>query len=143
MLFSSLAAFNASPAARAWRWPHFKPAELNCRCGGRYCAGEYWHDPEFLDALETMREKIRRPLIVASGHRCALWNAAVGGAPLSRHKTIAADLVLAGQDRHRLLRAAEIAGFTGFGLGATFLHIDRRATPARWFYPGSETQWKI
>jgi len=26
----------------AWRWPHFSPRELACRCGGHFCAGDYW-----------------------------------------------------------------------------------------------------
>ena len=125
-----------------WRWPHFSVAELACRCDGRFCSGEYWHAPDFLDALEAVRAEVGAPLVIVSGHRCRGWNAAVGGAPLSQHKTIAADIALAGHDRFALLAAAERAGFTGFGLGRSFLHVDRRARPARWFYPGSETQWK-
>ena len=34
------------------------------------------------------------------------------------------------------------AGFTGLGLARSFLHVDRRARPARWTYPGSKTLWK-
>ena len=93
-------------------------------------------------ALEGVRAEMGAPLLITSGHRCRGWNAAVGGAPLSQHKSIAADVVLSGHDRFALLAAAERAGFTGFGLARTFLHIDRRARPARWFYPGSEALWK-
>lgn len=125
-----------------WHWPHFSIAELACRCGGRFCAGEYWHDPDFLDALEALRAKAGRALVVTSGHRCALWNAAVGGAPASRHKRLAVDIALAGHDRHALLEAAVSLGFTGLGLARTFLHLDRRARPARWFYRGSEPLWQ-
>ena len=128
--------------ASQWRWPHFAVAELACRCGGRFCSGEYWHDAAFLDGLETVRAAMGAPLIIHSGHRCAGWNAAVGGAPLSQHKTIAADIRLAGHDRFALLAAAERAGFTGFGLAGSFLHVDRRARPARWYYRGSERRWK-
>lgn len=128
--------------SRGWRWPHFSVAELACRCGGRFCGGAYWHAPDFLDALEGVRAEMGAPLLITSGHRCRGWNAAVGGAPLSQHKSIAADVVLSGHDRFALLAAAERAGFTGFGLARTFLHIDRRARPARWFYPGSEALWK-
>ncbi|MEM8921607.1 MAG: D-Ala-D-Ala carboxypeptidase family metallohydrolase, partial [Pseudomonadota bacterium] len=71
------------------RWPHFHQAELACRCS-RFCGGEYWHDPDFLDALERLRALVGKPLVINSGHRCAQWNAAVGGAPLSMHKSIAA-----------------------------------------------------
>ena len=136
---------NPESAVRAlsasWRWPHFSVREFSCRCGGRFCSGQYWHDAEFLDALEDMRARAGRPLVLTSGHRCAGWNAAVGGAPLSRHKQIAADIRIAGHSRKALLDAAIGAGFTGFGLGRSFLHVDRRARPARWYYPGSERLW--
>ena len=125
-----------------WRWPHFSVAELSCRCGGRFCRGEYWHAPVFLDGLETMRVLMGAPLIINSGHRCMGWNAAVGGAPLSMHKTIAADIRLSGHDRWQMVSAAEAAGFSGIGYGRTFLHVDRRARPARWTYPGAKTLWK-
>ncbi|NBC21332.1 MAG: hypothetical protein GVY06_09885 [Alphaproteobacteria bacterium] len=118
-----------------WRWPHFAATELACNCAGRYCTGRYWHDPAFLDALEDLRARAgHRPLIISSGHRCAQWNAAVGGAPRSLHKTIAADILLSGHDRERLEAAARAAGFTGIGLAARFIHLDRRARPARWTY---------
>ena len=132
----------AGAALSDWRWPHFSIAELACRCRGRFCAGEYWHDPAFLDALETLRAEIRKPLVINSGHRCAQWNAAVGGAPASLHKTIAVDIALVGHDRHVLLAAAEQCGFTGLGLARTFLHLDRRGRPARWFYSGSRALWQ-
>ena len=138
MLITSVSEF----AAAGWRWPHFTPQELACRCGGRYCAGEYWHSPDFLNALEALRAEAGRPLVINSGHRCQVWNTYVGGARFSMHRSIAADIALAGHDRHALLAAAERQGFTGLGLGKTFLHLDRRAKPARWFYPGSEPSWR-
>ncbi|WP_300379409.1 D-Ala-D-Ala carboxypeptidase family metallohydrolase [Henriciella sp.] len=128
--------------SRHWRWPHFRVTELACRCGGRFCGGEYWHAPAFLEGLEAIRTELGGPLVINSGHRCRGWNAAVGGAPLSQHKQVAADLRLAGHDRFAMLAAAGRAGFTGFGLAGSFLHVDRRARPARWFYPGSEHSWK-
>ncbi len=128
----------------AWRWPHFSMAELACRCGGRFCAGMYHHDPAFLDALERMRATVGRPLVINSGHRCAQWNAAVGGAPMSMHKVaIAADISVVGHGRGRLLRAARAAGFTGIGLARSFIHVDLRAQPAGWIYKGSEGLWPI
>ena len=141
-LFASVA--NAQIALVSdWRWPHFSISELACRCQGRFCKAEYWHDPIFLDALEDLRAKTGRPLTITSGHRDTLWNAFVGGAPSSMHKTIAADISLAGHDRHALLQAAKETGFTGFGLGRSFLHIDRRAGPAHWYYSGSSKLWQI
>lgn len=138
MLINDVSNFDAA----GWRWPHFTARELACRCGGRFCQGEYWHDPGFLDVLEALRAAAGRPLVINSGHRCELWNAHVGGVAKSMHRTIAVDIALAGQDRQALLAAAERLGFTGFGLARNFLHLDRRAVPARWYYSGSETAWR-
>ncbi len=140
MLYSSRRRANKALVA-GWCWPHFSVHELSCRCGGRFCDGEYWHAPAFLDGLEAIRERMKKPLILTSAHRCPAWNAMVGGAPLSQHKQIAADIQTIGHDRHALLTAAKGAGFTGFGLARSFLHIDRRARPTRWFYPESEAIW--
>lgn len=127
----------------SWRWPHFSVLELACRCGGRFCEASYWHDPEFLDALEALRSVVGRPLILTSAHRCAQWNAAVGGAPLSKHKGIAVDIFLKGHNRTELREAALQLGFRGLGLARTFIHLDRRARPAVWYYGRSKKVWEI
>ena len=123
-------------------WPNFSVRELACRCGGRFCGGEYWHAPGFLDRLQALRDRVGHPLQVTSGHRCALWNAAIGGAPTSRHKQIAVDLALAGHDRQVIYAHARDCGFTGFGLARTFIHLDDRRVPAVWTYPGSKALWQ-
>jgi hypothetical protein len=121
----------------ASRWPHFSPREIACRC-----CGEVFILPAALDALTALRAAIVAPLHITSGHRCALHNARVGGAPLSQHKRLAFDIALAGHDRSALFAAARASGFTGFGFGQTFLHLDRRARPAQWFYgQRSKDQW--
>lgn len=79
-----------------------------------------------------------RPLKINSGHRCAIWNAVVGGVPNSRHRQIAVDIAIKGHDRARFIEVAEGLGFTGIGVAKTFIHLDRRETPARWTYPGAE-----
>lgn len=138
MLIPSVSLFDAHD----WRWPHFSPRELACKCEGRFCDGEYWHAPDFLDSLEALRARVRRPLLINSGHRCDGWNSEIGGAPRSRHREIAVDISLIGQDRFALLAAAEELGFTGIGLGRNFLHLDRRAQPARWYYKRSRSKWR-
>ncbi|MEH6696690.1 MAG: D-Ala-D-Ala carboxypeptidase family metallohydrolase [Hyphomonas sp.] len=143
MMASMLIAHFPDQDLASWRWPHFTPRELACRCGGRFCAGAYWHEPDFLDALEALRAAMGRPLIINSGHRCEGWNAAVGGAAQSKHRTIAVDMALAGHDRFALLTAAERLGFTGIGLAKNFIHLDRRPGPARWYYKGSARSWRI
>ena len=129
------------PAAGApWdarRWPDFPVTQIACPCCGEVCI---W--PEALDALEVLRSAIRAPLHVNSGHRCALHNARVGGAPLSLHKRLAFDVALAGHNPAVLAAAARACGFRGFGFGQTFLHLDTRVRPARWFYgERSKAKW--
>ena len=136
---------STGPQFTAWdtaRWPNFSVAELQCKCAGAFCQGEYWHDTEFLDALQALRDHMRRPLVITSGHRCSEWNDAVGGAPNSMHKQIAIDISLHGHNRHTLLKEATAQGFTGIGLAATFLHLDRRKNSARWYYRGSYDLWQ-
>jgi len=111
--FSELIEWNDS------RWPNFTRAELSCR----HC-GEYVHDIAFLDGLQAMRNQLQRPIRVLSAHRCALHNAAVGGAPLSQHLDIAADIAIHPHNPKQILIAARAAGFTGFGYYSTFLHLD-------------------
>jgi hypothetical protein len=105
MLFENVSDFDAS----CWRWPHFTPLELACRCDGRFCAGEYWHAPEFLDELEALRAGVGCPLVISSWHRCAVWNSYVWGARFSLHGFAAVAVSLNGHARHTLLVAAEAA----------------------------------
>jgi len=119
------------------RWPHFAPGEIACPCCGEI---HIW--PDALDALERLRVAMNAPLHIDSGHRCALHNARVGGAPLSLHKKLAFDIALDQHDPRALAAAAHTAGFTGFGFGQTFLHLDIRAHSAHWFYgKRSKDKW--
>jgi len=121
----------------ASRWPHFKPAEIACRC-----CGQLYIWAEALDALERLRAAMNAPLHIDSGHRCGLHNARVGGAPLSMHKKLAFDIALERHNPRQLAQAANESGFTGFGFGQTFLHLDTRAHRARWFYgTRSKAKW--
>ena len=113
----------------ASRWPNFRPRELACPCCGEVCVRE-----DALDAIQRLRSAMAAPLTIDSGHRCALHNARVGGAPLSQHKSLAFDVRLAGHDPMRLSALARESGFRGFGYANTFLHLDMRARPAHWFY---------
>ena len=103
----------------SWPWPDFTRAEMACR----HC-GEGYDWPHFMDRLQAARHDAGRAFHILSAHRCALHNARVGGAPLSQHLSLAADIALAGHDKGELLSACRQAGFTGFGFYTTFLHID-------------------
>lgn len=128
---------NLAPDWDASRWPRFNLRDIACRC-----CGETFILPEALDALERLGTALGEGLCLTSAHRCALHNARVGGAPLSQHKRLAFDIALGGHDPARLFAAARAAGFTGFGFGQTFLHLDTRARPAHWFYgQRSKQKW--
>lgn len=121
------------------RWPNFSPRELACRASGEF----YWDIASF-DALQAMRRELGAPILITSGHRSALHNARIGGAPLSAHLQFAADIQIAGHDRRDLLDAARRAGFTRFGFYETFLHCDRRPEPTVWFGSGKARQlWTL
>lgn len=121
------------PLRQKWdadRWPNFTKMEMACRhCGEGYV----W--PDFMDKLQSLRRNMNAPLIILSGHRCALHNARVGGAPLSQHLKLAADISLRDLNRLHLRDAAKRNGFSGFGYYTTFLHIDL-GRPRHWV--GSE-----
>lgn len=131
------------------RWPHFSPTEISCR----HCNEIPQElDLEFLDALETLRVRLAKPLHVNSGHRCRIHNQLVGGAPYSQHKAFAVDLSLTGHNPLDMYTAALSVGFLGVGLGESFLHLDMRREidgyqPARkltvWYYSkAGERKWK-
>jgi len=111
----------------SWNWPDFTRAELSCR----HC-GEYFNWPDFMDRLQAARNETGRPFHILSAHRCSLHNARIGGAPLSQHLRLAADISLRGHDKRALLTACRRAGFYGFGFYSTFLHIDL-GRPRHWF----------
>ncbi len=126
------------------RWPNFTAGELKCRCApaDKGCAGEYFHDVRFLDALQRLRDLAGKPLAINSGRRCSVRNASVGGASKSQHKeAIAADISLNGHDAAHLARLAVKAGFTGIGFGRTFLHVDMREHRTAFHYPGGQAAW--
>lgn len=82
--------------------------------------------------LQRARDIVQRPFVILSAHRCALHNARIGGAPCSQHLRLAADISLAGHDRHALRSACRRAGFLGFGLYENFIHVDL-GRPRFWF----------
>ncbi len=104
-----------------WAWPHFSPREIACRG-----TGEIVVVPDAIEALERARVSVGLPFQINSAYRSRLHNAAVGGAPRSRHKMgDAFDIALNGHNKDELVAACVAAGFTGFGLTyKTFLHVD-------------------
>lgn len=124
----------------AWPWPNFSRREIACPHCGRLDLV-----PAALDALQRLRTGLGRPLRITSAYRCPAHNALVGGAPLSRHKLgDAFDISTAGMSDPEMIalyRGAVAAGFTGFGLAFSFLHVDC-GRPRRWGYsPQGDRKW--
>ena len=106
--------------SKLWRWQSFTPKEIACRG-----TGEILINQDALDKLQLLRDIIKKPLFINSAYRSALHNARVGGAPRSRHKAgDAFDISLRNHNTEDLHKAALKAGFTGFGIYQTFLHVD-------------------
>ena len=64
----------------------FQPNEYRCR-GPQPCNAPKEFDPQLAELLDDLRDRVQRPLIIASGLRCATWNKEQGGEPDSRHLT--------------------------------------------------------
>ena len=131
-----------------WRWPHFSPAELACRCCGELPEEI---DAALLDRLEALRTLMQKPLRINSGHRCRARNLVVKGAAYSQHKSFAVDVSLINLDPETLLKNSIALGFLGIGLGPTFLHLDMRneidgyQPPKQltvWHYPRGKEKWE-
>ena len=61
--------------------------EFGCRCRRRDCDAPKALDPQWGDMLDNLRDRVGRPIVIASGLRCAHWNTVQGGAPNSQHLT--------------------------------------------------------
>ncbi|MCW1932300.1 YcbK family protein [Pararhodobacter zhoushanensis] len=80
-----------------------------------------------MDALQRLRNRLAKPLIVLSAYRSPEHNRAVGGAPASRHmQGTAFDIAMSNHDPVAFEAAARAAGFLGFGYypRSGFMHID-------------------
>jgi hypothetical protein len=106
----------------AWRWPSFSPAEIACRGTGAIKI-----NTEALDKLQTLRNRLGKPLILRSAYRSPEHNRAVDGAPRSKHMGgTAFDIAMANHDPAAFEAAARAVGFLGFGTypRSGFIHID-------------------
>lgn len=110
-----------------WRWPSFSPKEIACRGTGNVLI-----DPDALDKLQALRDRIGKPMIVNSAYRSPQHNRRVGGAKNSLHmEGVAFDVLMSNHDPHKYEQAARAVGFTGFGYypKSGFMHVD--TGPAR------------
>lgn len=110
-------------------WENFSYKELKCKCGKCGSNGAEMNR-EFMDALQRLREKFGKPLVISSAYRCK-------NHPVERNKTtigahvmgVAVDIAILGTDAVELLQLAmQDPVFKGFGVsqkGASrFIHLD-------------------
>lgn len=108
----------------SWRWPNFAPEELACRGTGKLVV-----DPRALDMLQSLRNRLGKPMIITSAYRSPEHNARVGGAARSRHlQGIAFDVRMDNHDPDFFIAQARALGFHGIGTYPRqgFVHIDAR-----------------
>ena len=101
-------------------------------------------DQDLINKLDTLRERLGRPIKITSSYRDPGHNAAVGGVQGSQHLTgHAVDIELPndGQYHYDIVKLAFEIGFTGIGerrqTGKVgMLHLDNRpvASRAKWTY---------
>jgi len=81
---------------------------------------------EVVQALDIARDIYGYPIIVTSGFRSVSRNKAIGGSRKSSHLLgYAVDVAVPNSHRRFLLMEALLdAGFTRFGIGEDFIHVD-------------------
>jgi len=116
--------------------PHFSTTEFDCKCHYPECK-ETLIDMNLVEKLDTLRNKLGKPVSLDCAYRCPRHNAEVGGVVNSEHiKGIAADINAAAMNIEPadLAKICEEVGFDGIGTYPTkhFVHADTRGAPARW-----------
>lgn len=121
----------------------FKLSEFECQCKEK-CPGKMPNlrlNNDLIAALNRIRARFGRPIIVTSGFRCKKHNSAIGGAVASQHLLgTAADIRPASGEKEHLEQLWEICkeeeSVAGLGDGRKkgFIHVDVR--------PGQRKVWK-
>ncbi len=122
---------------------HFKESELACHhCHVNECT------QGLVDALEELRSLAGFPITINDAYRCPAHNAGTpNAAKNSQHQDgTAADIKikgLTGPEMYSL--AVQVTAFRdgGIGVAKTYIHVDVRATKARWCYDaaGKSCAW--
>ena len=113
---------------------NFTRKDFKCPCG---CSRQMV-DSELVEKLQTIRDKLGKPIKVTSGYRCIPHNAAVGGSSGSKHRYgMAADWRIVDRSINPValgIIAAQYfkaVGIYWHSRGA-FVHADTRGTKATW-----------
>lgn len=113
---------------------HFKTSEFACK----HC-GLYYVDPALVNALESIRRRVGKPVIINDAFRCIEHNESVGGAKNSQHLLgKAADIRIegyTGRDLYNITESSKL--FNGIGRDDfhNYVHVDiREHGLVRWCY---------
>tara|TARA_R110000744_G_scaffold212097_1_gene331153 strand:+ start:247 stop:609 length:363 start_codon:yes stop_codon:yes gene_type:complete len=105
---------------------YFKLSEFSCNCCGKNKINR-----TFVRILSAARQESKNedgtdiPFIITSGYRCENHPESIKNPSSSHIKGLAADiLVKNSRERAVILGALLNAGFTRFGMGHNFIHVD-------------------
>ena len=102
---------------------NFKASEFACPCCGKNLMSQ-----QFVDLLQTIRDKLNLPMKINSGFRCEKQNKKDGGAVNSAHlKGLAADIDCKKTNsgyRFLLVSLAMQAGIKRIGIKSGCVHLD-------------------
>ena len=113
---------------------NFTRKDFKCPCG---CSRQMV-DSELVEKLQTIRDKLGKPIKVTSGYRCIPHNAAVGGSSGSKHRYgMAADWRIVDRSINPVALGIIAAQyFKAVGIywydGAAMVHTDTRNAKATW-----------
>lgn len=116
---------------------NFNKTDYQCRCGA--CASNELRPAtkdEVVQAVQRVRDRLGLPLSVSRGVSCSAHNAAIGGAPDSRHlpeHADAVDIVAANSIFAAVIVAGVLAEpvFTAIRVYDDHVHADARPGPRR------------
>lgn len=110
---------------------NFKVREFACKDGSDVVV----IDSDLIEVLQYIRDHFKKAVNINSAYRTASYNKKVGGVTNSQHcKGTAADIRISGVKPKDIAAVAEqkLKGKGGIGIYSGFVHVDTRATKARW-----------
>lgn len=99
-------------------------------------------DPKLIRLLDQAREIAGVPFIINSGYRDENHPESLSNPTSSHIKGLAVDIAVNSQNRDQILSALKQVGFTRFGFGSSFIHVDidtAKTQRVAWFYNGTPT----
>ena len=120
---------------------NFNLSEFQCKCGCEMPDNVLENVKQLAFSLQTLRDKIKKPIKVNSSYRCVYHNRSIGSNDSSQHVLgKASDIVIKGQIPEQTANLIELLIENkeihegGLGVYNTFTHYDIRGTKARWDY---------